>query len=49
MEKIHLFLSFGKTNSMFHHVANKDYEEDRTIHLSLIVENNPLSHVEATT
>jgi len=49
MEAIHLFLSFWKTNSMFHHVASKDYEEEETIHLFLIVENNPLSHVEATT
>jgi hypothetical protein len=50
MEAIHFSLSFGKTNFMFHHVASKDEEEEEeTIHLSFIVENNLLSHVEATT
>jgi hypothetical protein len=48
MEAIHFSLSFGKTNLMFHHVASKDDEEEETIHFSFIVENNLLSHVEAT-
>jgi hypothetical protein len=48
MEAIHFSSSFGKTNLMFHHEANKD-EEDETIHLFFIVENNLLSHVEVAT
>jgi hypothetical protein len=46
MEAIHFSLSFGKTNPMFHHVESKDEEEEKTIHLFFIVENNPLSDVE---
>jgi hypothetical protein len=45
MEAIHVSLSSGKTNPMSHHVASRD-EEEEAIHLSLIVGNNLLSHVE---
>jgi hypothetical protein len=49
MEVIHLPFSYGITNPMSHHVASRDEEKKKTIHLSVIVENNPLSHVEVTT
>jgi len=49
MEVIHLPFSYGITNPMSHHVASRDEEKEKTIHLSVIVENNPLSHVKVTT
>ncbi len=46
MEAIHVSISSGKTNPMSHHVASRDKEEEEAIHLSLIMGNNLLSHVE---